>query len=209
MISAPDFITRDTRSTATKVDLFPTTAFDVEFYRQIARGSVDGPPDRLYVLPFAPNFYMEVEGVKGFSKETAVRLEAIARKLVPIMTGGKFQVTTWITGPTPRTPESGWVVIERTNLPSGVCGTVGDSGIGAFVGHILLDSNDRCRLDPVFAHELGHAMGFFHVDRVGSMMYPTQLSKLAAADQPTEAEARAMAFAYARPRGNRDVDVDP
>jgi len=152
---------------------------------------------------------MEVEGVKGFSKETAARLEAIARKLLPIMTGGKFQATVFETGPTPRAPQSGWIVIERTNLSTGLCGTVGENGIGAFAGHILLDSNNRCRLDPVFAHELGHAMGFFHVDRVGSMMYPTQLSNLAAADAPTEAEARAMAFAYARPRGNRDVDVDP
>ena len=53
-----------------------------------------------------------------------------------------------------------------------------------------------------------YALGFFHVDRQGYLMYP-QIRGSNLADAPTDLERRMAAIAYARPRGNRDVDIDP
>jgi hypothetical protein len=95
-------------------------------------------------------------------------------------------------------------MIERKD--EGVCGR---ALIGALAGSIHLDGDQRCRIEAVFAHELGHAFGFWHVDGVGSLMYPYDVFANSAADAPTETERYHMALMYARPRGNRDVDVDP
>jgi hypothetical protein len=62
-------------------------------------------------------FYIETEGPKGFPRPTAELLEKLARTLVPILSGGKFQLTRWETGPMPRTPEPGWIMID-TRAPA-------------------------------------------------------------------------------------------
>jgi hypothetical protein len=57
-------------------------------------------------------------------------------------------------------------------------------------------------------HEVGHAMGFFHVSDDRSIMYP-----FTAGDCPrgelSAAEAFHAAIAYSRPRGNTEPDEDP
>ena len=59
------------------------------------------------------------------------------------------------------------------------------------------------------AHELGHALGFFHVDRRGALMSPQQDWSLPSNDTPLEIERHHAALAYARQPGNQDVDRDP
>jgi hypothetical protein len=203
-VSAPGYFTRDTRAGATTVDLIPEAGFDLAFYRQFARGGLDGPPQPLRVLTQAPSFYMEVEGVKGLSAEIGAELERVARRIVPELTGGKFQVGRWETGPTPRAPQQGWIVIERRDLEATVCGR---AAIGAAAGQIWLDGDRQCNIAGVFAHEVGHAFGFTHVNTVGSLMFP-QARNSNIADAPTERERRHAAIAYKRSRGNRDIDVD-
>ena len=105
-------MTRETRASGA-VDLIPEAGFDLDFYRQFARNSYEAPIQSLRVLTQAPMFYIETEGPKGFPRPTAELLEQLARKLVPILSGGKFQLTRWETGPMPRTPEPGWIMIER------------------------------------------------------------------------------------------------
>lgn len=206
-VSAPGYLTRETRNGAS-VDLIPERGFDLGFYRQFARddfGRDRGGNEPLWVLQQSPSFYMEVEGAKGLSAAVAVRLEAVARRIVPLMTGGRLQVARWETGPSPRAPQDGWIMVERRD-ENGVCGR---ALIGNVAGQIWLDGNGQgCSFESVFAHEIGHALGFFHVDRSGAMMFPQQRNSNLA-DSPSDIERAHAAIAYARPRGNRDVDVDP
>jgi hypothetical protein len=209
-VAAPGYITRETvvRTATPTVDLFPEPAFDLAFYRQFVRDDFQrnrGGMEPSWVLEQAPNFYLEVEGAKGVSAEVAARLEAVARRTVPALTGGKFQVTRWETGPTPRAPQAGWIVIERADLGPDFCGR---ATIGAAAGHIWLHSDNACNLYGVFAHEIGHALGFFHVNSPSALMYP-QARRSNISDAPIERERDHAALAYKRPRGSRDIDVDP
>ena len=205
-ITAPAHVTRETAATAARVDVFPQAGFDLSFYRELTRGVLQtGRFEPLRVLPAAPAFYLETEGAKGFSVGTAERLETIARRIVPQLTGGRFQVTTWETGPTARAPQPGWIMIERRDQ-TGECGS---SLIGDVAGSIWLGSKPNCPIDAIFAHEIGHAFGYWHVSMPGLLMYSQDVAHPAILTAPSDLEKSHMALAYARPRGNRDVDVDP
>ena len=69
--------------------------------------------------------------------------------------------------------EPGWIyVVPVTDLPGTRCG---QALIGANPGFIELNANNRDCLDlEVFAHEIGHALGFFHVDPA---VYPHAVMK--------------------------------
>lgn len=204
LISAPGYVPRDTRAGVTTVDLIPEAEFDLEFYRQLARDGFEGPLEPLRVLREAPSFFMEVEGARGLSAKVAADLEAVARRVVPEMTGGLFQVTRWETGPTPRPRQNGWIVIERRDL-AGACGT---ALVGATAGQIFLDNDTTCSMLGVIAHEIGHALGFWHVSTQGSMMFPRATTSNVT-DAPSAKERRHAAIAYKRVAGNLDIDVDP
>jgi hypothetical protein len=209
-VSAPGYVTREAmvRTTTATVDLFPEGGFDLSFYRQFVRNDFQRGSDPLqvsWVLEQEPSFYLEVEGAKGVSTQVAQRLEQVARRTVPLLTGGRFEVRRWETGPTPRAPQSGWIVIERSDLGPTVCGR---ATVGATAGQIWLHSDNTCNLDSVLAHEIGHALGFFHVNILGALMYP-QARSSNIADAPTERERVHAKLAYSRPRGSTDIDIDP
>jgi hypothetical protein len=203
-ITRPGYLPREAlvHTAAPSVSLVSESGFDLEFYRQFARDSLRFPGLRqLVVLQESPSFYMEVGGEKGFSEELSTKLERVARRIVPDLTAGRLQVARWETGPTPRGPREGWITVERRDQES-ICGSALP---GAVAGQIWLSSvQPGCRIESTFAHEIGHALGFFHVERPGSMMNnPSQ------GDAPSEFERRHSAIAYSRPRGNLDIDRDP
>src|SRR5687768_17161421 len=148
-------VTRDGQD----VDLLPADGgFDLEFYQQFARGSLSGPPQALRILTTTSlSFYVQIEGASGFPAQMASRFEAVARRVVPDLTGGRVQVGRWETGTVPRALASGLVVVERTDENSDVCGR---ALVGQAAGHIWIDSNRFCNPDATFAHEVGHALGF-------------------------------------------------
>ena len=57
-------------------------------------------------------------------------------------------------------------------------------------------------------HEVGHALGFFHVGDRGSLMFPF-IAGDCPAGQLSSAESFHAGIAYSRPRGNTDPDHDP
>jgi hypothetical protein len=57
-------------------------------------------------------------------------------------------------------------------------------------------------------HEVGHAVGFFHVSDKNSVLYPFAPGNCPPGEL-SAAEKYHAAIAYTRPRGNRDPDVDP
>ena len=99
----------------------------------------------------------------------------------------------------------------RRKFASGTpCGT---AFIGRNPGTITL-YEDICACGSVkvpgtvVLHEVGHALGFFHVADKGSVMYPAAPG----ACPPgvlSAAETYHASVAYSRPRGNTDPDRDP
>lgn len=208
-VNAPGHLERQTRigSSTPTVDLIPSTApFSSIFYGQFARGTLENPILPLFVLAQAPSFYLQTAGLSAGNVD---RLIAAAREIVPAMTGGRFTVTVFETGAEARTQRTGWIVVQLVNDPNGPCGR---ASLGAIFGQIFLNTNG-CAYDGsdtippvIFQHEIGHALGFSHIDVAGSLMYqgPKNPSNTRLSDQ----ERYHAAIAYHREAGNRDPDVD-
>lgn len=198
-VSAPGYVTRETRAGASSVDLIPEAGFDLDFYRQLARGSLDGTMRGLRPIPMAPSIHMQTTGLTAAN---IAALEQAARAVVPAMTGGRFELQAWTLVDSGGTGSPSAIVVNIVN-DSEACGR-------AAFGTVWLNIASRCGFGGfaaypgVLAHELGHVLGFGHVDRPGHMMRSGYESA-----QPTEIERRHAAIAYKRPAGNRDVDVDP
>ncbi len=204
-VEASGYLLRETR-TATTVDLIPAGGeFDLAFYRQLARGTLDGEAQPLRVLSVAPSIYLQTAGL---SAANVAALEQAARAAVPALTGGRFQVTTWETGAEPRAEQAGWIVVETVNNDSSCARAL----TGASAGHIWLNVRTACAFNghavnpPTIAHEIGHALGFWHVPQSDGIMSVDGAYYTSSA---SAAERYHAAIAYKRTAGNRDVDIDP
>ena len=88
----------------------------------------------------------------------------------------------------------------------------GRAYVGSTRGEIEL-VDDRCHCGSnkisgaIVAHEVGHAMGFFHVSDRGSLMYP-YIPGNCPPGRLSELERYHSAVAYSRTRGNADPDAD-
>jgi hypothetical protein len=133
-------------------------------------------------------------------------------RAVTAFTGGKLSVAALESGTEDRPQALGWinVYIRRDPNERNRCGF---ANIGANPGSITLN-NDVCSCGSnkipgaLVMHEVGHAMGFFHVPDQNAVMYPF-LPGNCPAGQLSAAEQYHAAIAYSRPRGNTDPDVDP
>lgn len=196
-IAHPAYVTRSAWITGIQptVDLFPEAGFDLAFYRQLARGTLDGRMDPLRIRSSSPAIYLQRTGL---SDAMVASLERVARETVSALTGGRLSVTQWETGTEARAPTPGWIAVELYHDPAGECGRATIGG-----GDVRLNTDSGCRLVRSFAHELGHALGFWHVADAAMLMHAPS-----GTDQPTARERYHAALAYARAQGNTDIDVD-
>ena len=203
-VTAPGYVTRETRADAPIVDLIREAGFNLAFYRQLTRGALTGNLRPLRLLSRNVSIYLQT---RGLDAATVTALERTARSIVPAMTGGRLTVAAWDTGEEARARAVGWLTVALINSLSGPCG---QTDIGASVGAMDINTAPQCLVGGrvhtgLFAHELGHALGFDHVSGAEHMMNVTGLW---AVTGPSALERHHAALAYARPSGNRDVDRD-
>ena len=132
----------------------------------------------LFVLPTTgPNFHIRTHndhGERRMPSSSARRIRQLIPDAVEVLTGEPY---TGIVTTGPEDAErDGWVTIEflteqddpdywESDDPEAV--VCGRARVGAVRGLIVLNSSQisetMCQLDPLTRHEVGHALGFFHV----------------------------------------------
>ena len=224
-ISANGMVTRDTwitwalgPRTGIDVSLIRDSApFSMDFYRQLVRDTYDkseGSPWRTLRWTTAPSFYVKTVDQNGRPIEPevlAVTLDAL-RRAVPAWTVNIYSAVKIETGTETREAPSGWINVLFRREPN-TRTPCGQAYVGRNPGEITLWS-DVCSCGSnkipgsVTMHEVGHAMGFFHVSDRNSVMFPFDSGDCRAGNL-SAAESYHAGVAYSRPRGNTDPDKDP
>jgi hypothetical protein len=222
-LSHPDFLPRELylnwqrglRENVT-VDLIPLAApFSVAFYKALVRNAYDDPttlqPLRRWTSN--PSVYVRSADQTGRAIEPEVMALVLATipRAVSDWTGGALSVAQLESGPTTRPETSGWITVNITrDYSSTFCG---QARVGANPGAITL-VDDRCNCGSVkigadvVVHEVGHALGFWHVGDRNAVMYP-QASGSCPIGTLTGSERFHAGLAYQRAPGNLDPDRDP
>jgi hypothetical protein len=191
--------------------------FSMDFYRQLVRGTYDqtGAPWPILKWTVAPSFYIRTVDQNGNPIEPGIVgliADAINRG-VPAWSAGQFTPAAIESGTDARDPRLNWinVDIKRDPAETKVCG---NAQVGANPGSIVLNEGvcgcpDEKGIPGVLVmHELGHAMGFFHVADASSIMNAF-IQAGCGPGAPTAPESFHSGIAYSRPRGNTDPDKDP
>lgn len=221
-VEADGYVTRDTHlryqagtRDGVRIDLIRNSApFSLSFFNSLVRGEYDDLDELTPVLRLqtSPKFYVRTIDQNGRAVEPevlSVVLPAI-RKAVTDWTNGVLSVSTLETGTETRPRTEGWIVVNITrNYSSDYCGA---AYVGSTQGEIEL-VNDRCNCGSnkisgaIVAHEVGHAMGFWHVSDRASLMYPYVPGNCPPGNL-SASERYHSALAYSRTRGNMDPDKD-
>lgn len=198
--------------------------FDRNFWRQLVFNGYDCPragscPDYyadgrpsptveerfLWVLPStSPNFYIRThddQGLRTFSSYQLNTMRRVIPGFVEALTGRRYRGQ--ITEGTADFESYGWITITQVSaLGAEWCGR---AGIGWLAGFIELNRDlGGCSFTALVGHEIGHAMGFWHVPGyLHDLMYPEDVG---GPSRFSGREAYHAQLAYRLGRGHRYTD---
>lgn len=189
--------------------------FDLAFYRQLVRNGAESPdklePIRRWTV--APKLYLKTvdEAGAAIDAQTLDRVQRAMLEGVQLWTGSPAAGLEL--GTETRVGIAGWVTVrfQAEQVSTHHCGL---ADVGASGGKIdLFYKEAACICLGVSAvrartvkHEIGHAMGFWHVSE-NAVMMPT-IGTGVCDVLPSSRELLHAAIAYQRPVGNIDPDQD-
>jgi hypothetical protein len=209
-VSAPGFQTRELylrggERRTVDIDLIGhEPVFPFALYRMLARNGHESPQS-VAVAPTAPWAAAPNVYIWTTWKDTGAPVNNVEwyvaeiKRVMPQLTGGRFQVDRIEYGPDERPLTPGWIHLQFHRSGNW-------SYVGRNPGQVQLGSDHTCNSYAVI-HEFGHAMGYWHSNAVPSVMGggPGSCSEINL--WPDEqVVARTM---YSRPRGNVEPDRDP
>jgi hypothetical protein len=220
-VSAPGFVTRRTYLNLVQsqgIDLIRDAApFSLVFYRQLLRNNFDEPGSLQALRRWTknPNFYIDVRNPRAGGDLSASERDAIGsivRAVVPEMTGGRLSAGSIEFGSGARGDRSG--VVSVGFVDEGGNQFCGWSRVGTDPGSITINLASRCDtpcgvIAPrILAHEVGHALGFYHVER-GDVLSTNWAHRECGNTTLSSVEQHHARLAYSRRPGNKDTDTDP
>lgn len=201
-----------------RLDLIPDRApFSLAFYREFVRNGLETPTSlrstaRWTTTPnFSINTFNPRTGQPLEPAEVSLVVQAI-RAAVPQVTGGMYGAGTVETAVGEVAARPDYINVRFIYDPTGAF--CGQALVGANPGWIEINY-DRCasycgslKVTPeTIAHEVGHAMGFWHASGDG-VLSPTRVRSCSNVSFSSQEQLHAR-IAYLRPRGNTDLDRDP
>lgn len=224
-ITAPGYVDRETSirwESAGRRDvaltLLPDRApFSLPYYREFVRNGFEAPTslEPLRRWTSSPNFYINTFNPRTSKPLEDAELALVVRAIqeaVPQLTGSALTAATIESGNGPREPRVGVINVKFVYEPtSDYCGF---AYVAANPGDVTINY-DRCanvcgslKVTPeTVAHEIGHAMGFWHTSGNG-VMSPSRPRRCANVDFSPQERLHAR-LSYSRPPGNTDADKDP
>ena len=198
------------------IDMIPLSApFSAPFYKQLVRNTYDDPSkmEPLRRWTTNPSVYVRNVDQNGRPIEPEVMSFVLATipRAVTDWTGGRLSVALLESGSETRAEATGWITVNITrDYSSDFCGRARVAGNPGLITLV----NDRCNCGSVkiggdvIVHEVGHALGFWHVSERNAVMYP-QASGSCPTGTLTANERYHAGVAYQRAPGNLDPDRDP